>query len=463
MENAIRFALNGTPREVTGVSPSTTVLDWLRAQRLTGTKEGCAEGDCGACTVVLDYGSKKSPRYQAVNSCLILVPQLDGLDVLTVEGIAQNDDLHPVQNLLIETDGTQCGFCTPGFVMAMYAFAQSDEPRDEAHIHEALAGNLCRCTGYRAIVDACKKIPVPEFTERTVITATAHFRRDYTSDDQRFVAPSELDDLLELRAEHLDAIILGGGTDLGIRASKERERFPKIIFTGKVLGLDEVREQKTFLEIGAAATYTDALPLIDKHFPSFGALIRRIGSRQIRNLGTFAGNLVNASPIGDTPPCLIALGAEIAFAARRGERSLPAEQFITSYRKTALAPDEIVTAIRIPYLPKGARFETYKISKRFDQDISSTIGAFYANGDDVRIAYGGMADRAKRAPNVEALLRQKQKKSSLGEIEAAMGKDFTPLTDHRATKEYRLRAASGLVQRFLLEEDSEASIRIEAL
>jgi xanthine dehydrogenase small subunit len=459
MSNAIRFALNGTLREVTGVSPSTTVLDWLRAQRLTGTKEGCAEGDCGACTVVLDYGPEKSPRYQAANSCLMLVPQLDRLDVLTVEGIAKDGELHEVQKLLVETDGTQCGFCTPGFVMSMYAFAQSDEPRDDAHIHETLAGNLCRCTGYRAIVDACKKIPIPKPKSRSYIAE--HWILEYEDSDQYFVAPDMLEDLLELRAKHPDAMILGGGTDLGIRVSKEREHFAKVIFTGMVLGLDEVKEEKNFLEIGGAATYTDALPLIDKHFPSFGALIRRIGSRQIRNLGTFAGNLVNASPIGDTPPCLIALSAEVQIASTRGERTLSAEQFITGYRKTALAPDEVVTAIRVPYLPKGARFETYKISKRFDQDISSTIGAFYANGSEIRVAFGGMADRAKRAPNVETLLHAGN--ASLAEIEVAMAKDFTPLTDHRATKEYRLRAACGLVQRFLLETDGAHSIRIEAL
>jgi xanthine dehydrogenase small subunit len=461
MSNAIRFALNGTLREVTGVLPSTTVLDWLRAQRLTGTKEGCAEGDCGACTVVLDHGPEKSPRFQTVNSCLMLVPQLDGLNVLTVEGIAQNSELHPVQKLLIETDGTQCGFCTPGFVMSMYAFAQGDEPRDDAHIHEALAGNLCRCTGYRAIVDACKKIEMPAPSHAPAGDARNGTALTYKSETQLFYSPRKIDELLALKADHPDALILGGGTDLGIRASKEREHFPKVIFTGNVAGLNTVNEEKAFLEIGAAATYTDALPLIDKRFPSFGALIRRIGSRQIRNLGTFAGNLVNASPIGDTPPCLIAISADIVIASKRGERVLPAEQFITGYRKTALTQDEIVTAIRIPYLPKGARFETYKISKRFDQDISSTIGAFFANGKEIRIAYGGMADRAKRSPTVEALL--KAGSPSPAQIEAAMAKDFTPLTDHRATKAYRLRAASGLVQRFLLEADGVNSTRIEAL
>lgn len=462
MSNAIRFALNGTLREVTGVSPSATVLDWLRAQRLTGTKEGCAEGDCGACTVVLDRGSAASPRYQAVNSCLMLVPQLDGLDLLTVEGISQNGELHPVQKLLVETDGTQCGFCTPGFVMSMYAFSQSAEPRDDSHIHEALAGNLCRCTGYRAIVDACKKIPQPDYDPTFSVGGRGEEALNYTNGNQLFFSPLNIAELLALRAEHPDAIILGGGTDLGIRASKERERFPKIISTGNVDGLKSVKEEKSVLEIGAAVTYTDALPLIDEHFPSFGALIRRIGSRQIRNLGTFAGNLVNASPIGDTPPCLIALRAEIVIASTRGERRLPAEQFITGYRETALARDEIVTAIRIPYLPKGTRFDAYKISKRFDQDISSTIGAFYANGDEVRIAYGGMAERAKRAGNVEALLRG-DGELSRSEIEVAMAKDFTPLTDHRATKEYRLRAASGLVQRFLIEAKAKSPTRVEAL
>ena len=461
MKNAIRFALNGTLRELTDVPPSTTVLDWLRAQRLTGTKEGCAEGDCGACTVVIDFGPAKSPRFQAINSCLMLVPQLDGVDVLTVEGIARNGELHDVQKLLVETHGTQCGFCTPGFVMSMYAFAQSNEPRDDAHIHETLAGNLCRCTGYRAIVDACKKIPLPELDAIGSTSASGSWTRTCEVPGQRFIAPAGLGELLELRAKHPDAIILAGGTDLGIRASKDREAFPLVLSTGNVQQLEFVEEENSALLIGAAATYTDALPLIDKYFPSLGALIRRIGSKQIRNLGTFAGNLVNASPIGDTPPCLIALGAAVLVASKRGERVIPAAEFITGYRKTALAPDEIVTAIRIPYLTDGARFETYKISKRFDQDISSTIGAFYTNGDEVRVAFGGMADRAKRALNVEALLHEGT--SSLAEIEAAMAKDFTPLSDHRATKEYRLRAASGLVQRFLLEADVKASSRIEAL
>jgi xanthine dehydrogenase small subunit len=461
MRNAIRFALNGTLREVTGVSPSATVLDWLRAQRLTGTKEGCAEGDCGACTVVLDRGLDAKPRYQAVNACLMLVPQLHGCDVLTVEGIARDGALHPVQELLVETDGTQCGFCTPGFVMAMVAFAQGSEPRDEAHIHEALAGNLCRCTGYRSIVDACRKIPLPDFVPESGGSGFGDTGLAYGAEAQQFFAPRTLEELLALRAAHPDAILLGGGTDLGIRASKERERFPAVIHTGHVEGFCDVNEEKSFLEIGGAATYTQVLPAIDEHFPSFGAMIRRIGSRQIRNLGTLAGNLVNASPIGDTPPCLIALGAEVTVVSVRGVRTLPAEQFITGYRKTALAPDEVVTAIRIPYLPKDARFETYKISKRFDQDISAAIGAFYARGEEIRVAFGGMAERPKRAAQVEALL--KSGKPSLSEIEAAMAQDFTPLSDHRATKEYRLRAASGLVQRFLLEAAGAQATRVEAL
>jgi xanthine dehydrogenase small subunit len=460
--NAIRFTLNGAPRAETGVAPSSTVLDWLRAQGLTGTKEGCAEGDCGACTIVLDRGADRAPRFQAVNSCLMLMPQLAGLAALTVEGVANPDGgLHPVQELLVETDGTQCGFCTPGFVMAMYAFAQDNEPRDEENIHEALAGNLCRCTGYRAIVDACRKLPLPDAGPGAMVSVRVPFARSYESDGARFSAPSTLEELLELRAGHPDALILGGGTDLGIRASKDRENFPHIILTRDVIGLGSVEERDGALEIGAAATYTDALPLLDKHFPAFGAMIRRIGSRQIRNLGTFAGNVVNASPIGDTPPCLIALGAEVTLASTRGTRRLPVQAFITGYRKTALAADEVVTAIRIPLLADGARFETYKISKRFDQDISAVIGAFYAKGDEISVVYGGMADRAKRAAHVEALLRGGN--PSLGEIEAAMARDFTPLSDHRATREYRLRAASGLVRRFLLEAESTANTRVEAL
>jgi xanthine dehydrogenase small subunit len=461
--NAIRFNLNGTPRAETEVTPSTTVLDWLRAQRLTGTKEGCAEGDCGACTIVLDHGTQRSPRYQAVNSCLMLMPQLDGLDVVTVEGIAQNGELHPVQKLLIETDGTQCGFCTPGFVMAMYALSKAREPRDEAHIHEALAGNLCRCTGYRAIVDACKEIPLPAHERKGGATAERRQFLKFTNRAQLFVAPDSLAEILELRASNPDAIVWAGGTDLGLRASKGREHFPLVLSTANLPELKHVDVASNALVIGGAATYTDALPLIDKHFPSFGALVRRIGSRQVRNLGTFAGNLVTASPIGDTIPALMALGAEVQLASRRGARALPVEQFVTGYRKTALGADEIVTTVLIPLLPETARFETYKISKRFDQDISAVVAAFYRyNGSEpeIRVVYGGMAERVKRAASAEALLASSEPPSPAA-IEAAMAKDFAPLSDHRAGAAYRLRAAAGLAQRFLVA--TSTPLRIEAL
>ena len=240
--NAIRFGLNGTPRAETEVSPSTTVLDWLRAQRLTGTKEGCAEGDCGACTIVLDRGARRNPRYQAVNSCLMLMPQLSGLDVLTVEGLARNGELHPVQKLLVATDGTQCGFCTPGFVMAMYAFAQGSEPRDETHIHEALAGNLCRCTGYRAIVDACRKIPVPERDRNGDDAMTGQHAWRFINSGQQFAAPDSIAELLELRAANPEAILWAGGTDLGLRASKDRESFPLVLSTGNLPELKQIKE-----------------------------------------------------------------------------------------------------------------------------------------------------------------------------------------------------------------------------
>ncbi len=228
--------------------------------------------------------------------------------------------------------------------------------------------------------------------------------------------------------------------------------------------LKRVEESAGALTIGAAATYTDSLPLIDKHFAAFGALIRRIGSRQIRNLGTFAGNLVTASPIGDTIPCLIALGAEVRLESKRDERQLPVEQFVTGYRNTALAADEILTAIIIPFLPEGARFDAYKISKRFDQDISAVIAAFYrhkASKPEIRAVYGGMADRAKRAANVEALLASNS--ASLSAVEAAIAKDFRPLSDHRASATYRLRAAAGLVQRFLLTGTPAKPLKVEAL
>jgi xanthine dehydrogenase small subunit len=463
----VHFLLNGELRAEQGIPPSTTVLDYLRGHaRLTGTKEGCAEGDCGACTIVVARPRDGKMQYEAVNSCLMLLPQLDGAAVTTVEGLASDGELHPVQKALVETDGTQCGFCTPGFVMALYAFQQCGEPAETERIHDALAGNLCRCTGYKAIVAAAHAAAAAK--PRPEVVRDVPSNGDYRCAGQTVWMPRRLDQLVALRADHPDAVLIAGATDLGLKASKDREQFPKVILTGAVQDMCGVAVKDGALEIGGAATYTTALPLFERHFPSFAALIRRIGSRQIRNLGTFAGNLQTASPIGDTPPCLIALGAEVTLASQTGKRTLPAEQFITGYRKTALRSDEVVASIRIPLLGDGTQFAAYKLSKRFDQDISTVVAAFALKAEggkvvSLRAVYGGMAATTKRAINVEqALVGKAWTAGSLARIVDAIAKDFQPLTDFRGTAAYRLRAAAGLIRRLQIETTSDA-IKLEAL
>jgi xanthine dehydrogenase small subunit len=413
-------------------------------------------------------------QYQAVNSCLMMLPQIDKCAILTVEGLTAADGaLHPVQQALVDADATQCGFCTPGFVMAMFAFHQGGERADDATIHEALAGNLCRCTGYRSIVEACRRIAhapargdSAEMTQRlSALPACA----DYHHGAQTFLMPRSLDALFTAMAQYPDAILLAGGTDLGLRVSKDREAIPAVIATGAVEELRRIKTDGAVLELGGAVTYTEALPHLDEHFPSFGALVRRIGSRQIRNLGTIAGNLATASPIGDTIPCLMALDATVRLASRAGKRTLPVESFITGYRKTALAVGEVIAAIGIPLLAAGREFAAYKLSKRFDQDISTVVAAFHLERQGgkvvkLRAAYGGMAARALRATSVEAAVTGRPWAPAwLADIDALLARDFTPMTDHRGGGAYRLRAAAGLLRRFQLETSLAAPMRVEAL
>ncbi len=462
----ITFTLNGDLRAEEGVPPSMTVLDYLRGvARLTGTKEGCAEGDCGACTIAI--GMPGSPHYRAVNSCLMALPQLDGCAVLTVEGLSAPDGaLHPVQQALVDADATQCGFCTPGFVMSMYAFAQDGTPADDDSIHEALAGNLCRCTGYRPIVEACRAIAGGDGIAPSLAPSAA---REYRQGAQVCFLPRSLAEIAALRAQHPGAVVLGGGTDLGLKLSKERTAFPAVILTGGVKEMKAIAATPEALELGGAVTYTEALPQIEEYFPAFAALIRRIGSRQIRNLGTFAGNLATASPIGDTLPCLIALGADVKLHASGGARVLPVEQFVAGYRKTVLRPDEIIAAIRIPALPRGDRLAVYKLSKRFDQDISSVIAAFRLRLQDgavqaLHAVYGGMAATPARAKALETALQGRPwTAASLADADTLIAQDFSPMSDQRASAAYRLRAAANLVRRLQIETADAAPARLEAL
>ena len=453
----ICFTLNGQLRDESSISPTMTVLDYLRERaHLSGTKEGCAEGDCGACTIALVRNG--STRLEAVNSCLLAMGQLDGARVTTVEGLAGDGGaLDPIQQAIVAEDGTQCGFCTPGFVMALHALRHSGETIDDATIHDALAGNLCRCTGYRSIVAAARAGCAQAGGEPTVASDTGapalSAGESYDFHDQRFLAPQSIDALIAHRTEFPDAPLLSGGTDLGLLFSKERKTFPVTIFTQNVAELRRIEEDDRSITFGAAVTYTEALPYIESAYPSFGVLIHRIGSRQIRNVGTIGGNIGNASPIGDTPPCLIALDAMLKLRGAGGVREMPLEDFFLDYRKTDLGRDEVIESVRVPKLADGQVYRTYKISKRYDQDISSVIGAFRLTLNDgrvteARIAYGGMAATPKRAAACEAALTgQPWSPETATRAAAALASDFSPISDHRAGADYRLRVAGNLLHR----------------
>ena len=448
----INFSLNGEPCQEASVAPTKTVLEYLREDHgLTGTKEGCAEGDCGACSVVLVRNG--TDQRVAVNSCLLTVGQLDGADLITVEGLSErNGELEAVQQAVVTEDGTQCGFCTPGFVMALHALRHTGETVTEEIIHDALAGNLCRCTGYRSIVDAARSActePVANSTSR----ADRETGEWHEFGDEKFLAPKTLDDLLAARLAHPDAPLLSGGTDLGLSFSKGRKHFPVTIFTQDVSELRRIENTATTLTIGAAATYTEALPFVTAAWPSFATLIRRIGSRQIRNVGTIGGNIGNASPIGDTPPCLIALNAKLHLHGQNGLRDIPLEDYFLDYRKTDLAADEVISAVEIPKLSDGQVFRAYKVSKRYDQDISAVIGAFRLTIEDnivtdARIAFGGMAATPKRAVKCEAgLIGKAWTEDTAWDVGKLIAEDFAPIDDHRASAAYRVRVGANLFVR----------------
>ncbi|MCA3339913.1 MAG: FAD binding domain-containing protein [Roseomonas sp.] len=443
---SITFTLNGAVRALPAETPpAMTLLDWLRAAGLTGTKEGCAEGDCGACTVVIEGpDGARAP----VNACLMTLGQAHGLTLRSVEGLAAPDGApHPVQAAMLAAEATQCGFCTPGIVMSLYAHA-----RMGGDAHEALAGNLCRCTGYRPILDAMAALPVTE--DATPSSPTT----DVTAlgpPEHRFFLPRNLNDALALRRQHPEAWLLAGGTDLGLRFSEHRDNPAAIICLRDVAELRGISAGPTWLSVGAAEPYAALLDQIadDADFAGFAGLLRRLGSRQIRALGTLGGNLGTASPIGDGLPPLLALGARVALAGPNGTRDVAVEDFLLGYRRNALAAGEIIARVFIPRPPPGAIFAAEKLSRRHDQDISAIgLSVLLERDGEVitraRIAHGGCGPMAARAPEAEALLQG----AAFTEAQAraagdALARTITPMDDLRGTADYRRVAARNLLLR----------------
>ncbi|HEY2526461.1 MAG TPA: xanthine dehydrogenase small subunit [Xanthobacteraceae bacterium] len=464
-----RMLLNGAAVELSDVSPMMTLLDWLRGPAgLTGTKEGCAEGDCGACTVVVEKRKRDGTiDRMAINACLTMVGQVNGLGLRTVEGLAGADGaLHPVQAAFVATGGTQCGFCTPGFIMAAYAFVANREPGEAARIHDALAGNLCRCTGYRSIVEAIARVspltrdPI-ELSVAKLAALAEPQSQCFGTPAQRFDAPRSLADALALRAQFPQAMLLAGGTDVGLLTSRERVLIPHIICVANVAELNVIDEAADALTLGAAVTYTQARDLLVEHYPALERYLVRLGSRQIRNMGTIGGNLGTASPIGDFLPVLLALDARVRVAsAARGGRDLDVAAFFTGYRRNALAADELIVAIVLPKLAIGAAFFVDKISKRYDQDISAVCAAYricIVNGAmrEVRLAFGGMAATPRRALRAEQALEGcPPTDSAFAAAAATLAEEFQPIGDWRASAQYRLMVATNLLRRLQLRVSS---------
>jgi xanthine dehydrogenase small subunit len=466
----IRFVLDGKVVELDNIDPTRTVLQYLREDlKRSGTKEGCAEGDCGACTVVLAELSRDGEQVvlRAINSCIQFLPTLDGKELITVESLGRDGELHPVQKAMVETHGSQCGFCTPGFVMSLYALYETNPNPTRRDIDDALAGNLCRCTGYRPIIKAARKMyELRRKSDRRLNPdmLRALVRNDglcVSHGDKIFVAPATVEELADLLASRPEATILAGGTDIGLWVTKQHQELQTVVYTGRVAELNAISVSDSHIEIGAAVPLADAMLIITEHFPGLEELFKRFASPPIRNAGTLGGNIANGSPIGDSMPALMVAGASLVLRRGRSQRELSLDDFYVDYQVSELRTSEFIEAIRIPLPQKGSVLRSHKLSKRFDQDISAVCTAYRLelDGDHVksfRMACGGLATTVIRASKCEAAIHGRRwDETAIDAGALALAEDFTPISDMRASADYRLRATQNLLRRFFLETRGE--------
>jgi xanthine dehydrogenase small subunit len=473
----VRFVLDGKVVAIDRPPATMTVLEYLREVACRrGTKEGCAEGDCGACTVVIGELSAGRNRvtYRAVNSCIRFLPTLDGKELITVESLAAPDaPAHPVQQSLIDSHASQCGFCTPGFVMSLFALYLNCSEANRDEVLAALAGNLCRCTGYRPIIEAGMRqwdYPAPHRWSREEAQSASHVEpleaiaREPGAaalDFPGYHAPRTLAELAQALEAEPAPVVLAGGTDVGLWVTKELRELPAIVYLGDVAELARIEERAQELWIGAAATLTDAWPALLARFPELAEQGARFASPPIRNSATLCGNLANGSPIGDSIPALIALGARLELRSGAQVRTLPLEDFYLGYQKKDLGRSEFVAGVAIPPRTAQQRLASYKVSKRIDQDISAVSAAFCVNLQAARVtgarlAFGGLAGIAGRARRAEAaLIEHGWSGAGIEACIAALDEDFEPVSDMRAGAQYRLQAAGGLLRRFYLQHQDE--------
>jgi xanthine dehydrogenase small subunit len=466
--DTVTFTLNGQTIHLSHLSPSTTLLQYLQQSGCTGTKEGCGDGDCGACTIVIiGQGSDGNPHYQAVNSCLIPLGALVGRDIITVEGVGNPENgceaLHPVQSAMVQTGGSQCGYCTPGFIMSLFA-AYYEGKVDDA----AVEGNLCRCTGYLPIRQAAQQTTgavsgtSDRFSQRLDQADTALAPVHYSGNQQRFYRPTQLSEVLDLLQQHPSATLMAGATDLGLDMSHHRRSFPILISLEAVVELQLIRQTPDQVEIGAAVSLSQIEDQLRGVFPSLDEMLHWFAARQVRNRATLGGNIGTASPIGDLPPVLLSLDATLQIAGISGHRTLPLLDFFKGYRQTDLQPGEVIASVHIPRaIAPGAvrRFsQSYKIGKRGTDDISIVAAAFTIDVDadnrivSARLAYGGVAATPVRAIAVEQqLVGQSWNIATVQAVKPILRDLFNPLTDLRGSAAYRQMLVANLFEKFFVE------------
>ena len=468
----LEFLRRGKIVRMESFAPDTMLLDYLRlTEKSRGTKEGCNEGDCGACTVVLGEVHDSRMIYKAVNACILFLGQIHGKELITVEDLAEGEKLHPVQQAMVDLHASQCGFCTPGFVMSLFALGHAKTSVKREDVTTAIAGNLCRCTGYKPIIDAgmkaCNALQ-DQFNadaEKSIALLNKISSADLFVGDQQnfFAAPSSVISLSKIVAQHPQARVVAGATDVGLWVTKQFKTQKQIISIGRAKDFAEISRHQGALHIGAGATYSDAYDALTELAPDIGAVMHRLGSVQVRNSGTIGGNIANGSPIGDMPPMLIAMGARLTLRAGDSERQISLEDFFLDYGKQDRKFGELVWRIEVPFVNQNQIFKAYKITKRFDQDISAVLGSFLftLDGDHIsqaRIAFGGMAATPKRALKTEAALRGK----SLREALSIRLDDYTPIGDMRASAEYRRETAAALLKKAILELQGTENTRVLA-